>query len=75
MFEPPINSVQIQTQFATRIFNSKFVWNLNLLPKGTLFLMLQYIIVQSLVNCGDQKAGFCNLEIQLSLKYWKINCI
>jgi hypothetical protein len=51
-FEPQINSVQIQKQFPSSNFNSSHVWNLNLLPKGKLFLIFHSIILQSLVNFG-----------------------
>jgi hypothetical protein len=79
MFEPPINSVQIQTQFASRIFNSNYVWNLNIITKGKLFLMLQYMILESLVTFEItegwifQFRNSAPLEIlknQLYLKVW-----
>jgi hypothetical protein len=48
MFEPPINSVHIQKQFASWNFNSNSVWKLNLLPKGKMSTMIQYTLIQSL---------------------------
>jgi hypothetical protein len=51
MFEPPINLVQIQKQFASWIFISNSVLNLNLLPKEKLFIMSQYTLMKSFENC------------------------
>jgi hypothetical protein len=58
MFEPPINLAPIQNQFDSRNFHSISVQNLNLLPKGKLFLMSQATLMQRLENCGAQEVSF-----------------
>jgi hypothetical protein len=52
MFEPPTSLAQIQKQFTFQNFNSISGSNLNLLPKGKLFLIFHSIRLQSLVNFG-----------------------
>jgi hypothetical protein len=55
MFGPPINLAQTQSQFYSWIFNSNSVSNLNFLPKGTLFIMSQSTLMQSLEKFGAQE--------------------
>jgi hypothetical protein len=47
-------------------FNSNYVVNLNLLPKGELFLISHSIRLQSLVHFGAKHSGFHNLQIRFS---------
>jgi hypothetical protein len=57
MFEPPTNLAQIQKQFACWIFNSIFL-NLNLLPKGKLFIMIQATLIQNLERFRAREGSF-----------------
>jgi hypothetical protein len=49
---------QLQKQFALWIFNSNFVLNLNLHPKGKLFTMIQATDMQSLENFESREGSF-----------------
>jgi hypothetical protein len=64
MFESPINLIQIQNQVASLHFNSNYVWNLNQLQKGKLFLLFQATLMKSFKKIGVTEEGilyFTNL--------------
>jgi hypothetical protein len=57
MFESPINLIQIQNQVASLHFNSNYVWNLNQLQKGKLFLLFQATLMKSFKKNWSNRRG------------------